>query len=118
MPINRKYNLNLLLGTLREELRLRPKSIVLFEYVMLAGVNDRSAISINFCLVLSCSVFIKDLACSLIFTLDMIALLLTYSIKIVFLLLFRKIHYSKWTGKMTIYRAWTIVSVVVVTSLL
>ncbi|XP_047058952.1 dual-specificity RNA methyltransferase RlmN-like [Lolium rigidum] len=40
MPINRKYNLNLLLGTLREELRLRPKSIVLFEYVMLAGVND------------------------------------------------------------------------------
>ncbi|CAM0881858.1 unnamed protein product [Alopecurus aequalis] len=40
MPINRKYNLNLLLGTLREELRVRPKSIVLFEYVMLAGVND------------------------------------------------------------------------------
>jgi adenine C2-methylase RlmN of 23S rRNA A2503 and tRNA A37 len=44
MPINRKYNLNLLLGTLREELLLRPKSIVLFEYVMLAGVNDRSGI--------------------------------------------------------------------------
>ncbi|KQK08926.1 uncharacterized protein LOC100823265 [Brachypodium distachyon] len=40
MPINRKYNLNLLLGTLREELRLRRKSIVLFEYVMLAEVND------------------------------------------------------------------------------
>lgn len=40
MPINRKYNLHLLLSTLRDELRLRPKSIVLFEYVMLAGVND------------------------------------------------------------------------------
>ncbi|KAI4999335.1 dual-specificity RNA methyltransferase RlmN [Hordeum vulgare subsp. vulgare] len=40
MPINRKYNLSTLLGTLREELCLRPKSIVLFEYVMLAGVND------------------------------------------------------------------------------
>ncbi|VAH77832.1 unnamed protein product [Triticum turgidum subsp. durum] len=44
MPINRRYNLSTLLGTLREELRLRPKSIVLFEYVMLAGVNDRSEI--------------------------------------------------------------------------
>ncbi|KAI4965756.1 hypothetical protein ZWY2020_050929, partial [Hordeum vulgare] len=42
MPINRKYNLSTLLGTLREELCLRPKSIVLFEYVMLAGVNDRA----------------------------------------------------------------------------
>ncbi|XP_048563793.1 dual-specificity RNA methyltransferase RlmN [Triticum urartu] len=40
MPINRRYNLSMLLGTLREELRLRPKSIVLFEYVMLSGVND------------------------------------------------------------------------------
>lgn len=40
MPINRKYNLNLLLGTLREELRFRTKYKVLFEYVMLAGVND------------------------------------------------------------------------------
>ncbi|KAJ1284492.1 hypothetical protein BS78_03G208600 [Paspalum vaginatum] len=40
MPINRKYNLNLLLGTLREELRLRKKYSVLFEYVMLSGVND------------------------------------------------------------------------------
>uniref|UniRef100_A0A804QUR9 Radical SAM core domain-containing protein n=1 Tax=Zea mays TaxID=4577 RepID=A0A804QUR9_MAIZE len=40
MPINRKYNLNLLLGTLREELNLRQKQIVLFEYVMLSGVND------------------------------------------------------------------------------
>jgi adenine C2-methylase RlmN of 23S rRNA A2503 and tRNA A37 len=44
MPINRKYNLNLLLGTLREELNLRKKQIVLFEYVMLSGVNDRSDI--------------------------------------------------------------------------
>ena len=42
MPINGKYNLNLLLGTLREELNLRKKQIVLFEYVMLSGVNDRS----------------------------------------------------------------------------
>lgn len=42
MPINRKYNLELLLGTLREELRLKRNYKVLFEYVMLAGVNDRS----------------------------------------------------------------------------
>lgn len=41
MPINRKYNLSLLLETLREELRLKNKYKVLFEYVMLAGVNDR-----------------------------------------------------------------------------
>ncbi|KAL8488608.1 hypothetical protein ACS0TY_024772 [Phlomoides rotata] len=40
MLINRKYNLGLLLGTLREELRLKHKYKVLFEYVMLAGVND------------------------------------------------------------------------------
>ncbi|KAI3720309.1 hypothetical protein L6452_21225 [Arctium lappa] len=40
MPINRKYNLSLLLETLREELRLKHKYKVLFEYVMLAGVND------------------------------------------------------------------------------
>ncbi|CAO2165694.1 unnamed protein product [Urochloa humidicola] len=40
MPINRKYNLNLLLGTLREELCLRKNYKVLFEYVMLSGVND------------------------------------------------------------------------------
>ncbi|CAO1948217.1 unnamed protein product [Urochloa humidicola] len=40
MPINRKYNLNLLLGTLREELCLRENYKVLFEYVMLSGVND------------------------------------------------------------------------------
>ncbi|XP_072969050.1 uncharacterized protein [Typha angustifolia] len=40
MPINRKYNLSLLLETLREELRLKHKYKVFFEYVMLAGVND------------------------------------------------------------------------------
>ncbi|PIA40500.1 hypothetical protein AQUCO_02500304v1 [Aquilegia coerulea] len=40
MPINRKYNLELLLGTLREELRTKHKYKVLFEYVMLAGIND------------------------------------------------------------------------------
>ncbi|XP_070023594.1 uncharacterized protein [Nicotiana sylvestris] len=40
MPINRKFNLNLLLGTLREELQSKHKYKVLFEYVMLAGVND------------------------------------------------------------------------------
>ncbi|KAJ3695312.1 hypothetical protein LUZ60_000689 [Juncus effusus] len=40
MPINRKYNLDTLLGTLREELKSRHKYKVLFEYVMLAGVND------------------------------------------------------------------------------
>lgn len=43
MPINRKYNLELLLGTLREELRHRHNYKVLFEYVMLAGINDRLA---------------------------------------------------------------------------
>ncbi|KAK6139219.1 hypothetical protein DH2020_027039 [Rehmannia glutinosa] len=40
MPINRKYNLDVLLGTLREELCLKRNYKVLFEYVMLAGVND------------------------------------------------------------------------------
>ncbi|XP_051121993.1 uncharacterized protein LOC127245267 [Andrographis paniculata] len=40
MPINRKYNIGLLLGTLREELRLKHNYKVLFEYVMLAGIND------------------------------------------------------------------------------
>ncbi|OVA07602.1 Ribosomal RNA large subunit methyltransferase RlmN/Cfr [Macleaya cordata] len=40
MPINRKYNLALLLETLREELRFKHNYKVLFEYVMLAGVND------------------------------------------------------------------------------
>lgn len=41
MPINRKYNIGLLLQTLREELRFKNNYKVLFEYVMLAGVNDR-----------------------------------------------------------------------------
>ncbi|XP_059649020.1 uncharacterized protein LOC132294976 [Cornus florida] len=40
MPINRKYKLSLLLDTLREELRTRSNYKVLFEYVMLAGIND------------------------------------------------------------------------------
>ncbi|KAI9107839.1 hypothetical protein K1719_021175 [Acacia pycnantha] len=40
MPINRKYKLDLLLQTLREELRFKHNYKVLFEYVMLAGVND------------------------------------------------------------------------------
>ncbi|XP_011086555.1 uncharacterized protein LOC105168251 [Sesamum indicum] len=40
MPINRKYNLRLLLDMLREELCLKHNYKVLFEYVMLAGVND------------------------------------------------------------------------------
>lgn len=40
MPINRKYNLALLLETLREELRFKQNYKVLFEYVMLSGVND------------------------------------------------------------------------------
>ncbi|XP_028794850.1 uncharacterized protein LOC114750414 isoform X2 [Neltuma alba] len=39
MPINRKYKLDLLLQTLREELRFKHNYKVLFEYVMLAGVN-------------------------------------------------------------------------------
>ena len=43
MPINRKYNLSLLLETLREELKSKHKYKVLFEYVLLAGVNDRLA---------------------------------------------------------------------------
>nr|GMD23295.1 dual-specificity RNA methyltransferase RlmN-like [Ipomoea batatas] len=40
MPINQKFNLNLLLGTLKEELHTKHNYKVLFEYVMLAGVND------------------------------------------------------------------------------
>ncbi|XP_038703308.1 dual-specificity RNA methyltransferase RlmN isoform X2 [Tripterygium wilfordii] len=40
MPINRKYKLGLLLKTLREELCSKHNYKVLFEYVMLAGVND------------------------------------------------------------------------------
>lgn len=41
MPINGKYKLEVLLQTLREELRFKRNYKVLFEYVMLAGVNDR-----------------------------------------------------------------------------
>ncbi|PNX93995.1 dual-specificity RNA methyltransferase RlmN-like protein, partial [Trifolium pratense] len=41
MPINRKYKLDLLLETLREELSFKHKYKVLFEYVMLEGINDR-----------------------------------------------------------------------------
>lgn len=41
MPINRKYKLGLLLETLREELQFKHNYKVLFEYVMLAGINDR-----------------------------------------------------------------------------
>ncbi|KAM7269852.1 hypothetical protein ACFE04_025349 [Oxalis oulophora] len=40
MPINRKYKLGLLLDTLKEELRSKRNYKVLFEYVMLEGVND------------------------------------------------------------------------------
>lgn len=40
MPINRKYKLGLLLETLREELQFKHNYKVLFEYVMLAGIND------------------------------------------------------------------------------
>ncbi|XP_057415330.1 uncharacterized protein LOC130710176 isoform X2 [Lotus japonicus] len=40
MPINRKYKLELLLETLREELSLKNNYKVLFEYVMLEGIND------------------------------------------------------------------------------
>lgn len=41
MPINRKYKLDLLLETLREELCFKHNYKVLFEYVMLEGINDR-----------------------------------------------------------------------------
>lgn len=60
MPINRKYNLELLLGTLREELRRRHNYKVLFEYVMLAGINDRL---VPLCFTMSSSV--PDLGCSI-----------------------------------------------------
>lgn len=40
MPINRKYKLDLLLEALREELSFKHKYKVLFEYVMLEGIND------------------------------------------------------------------------------
>ncbi|KAJ1384892.1 Ribosomal RNA large subunit methyltransferase RlmN/Cfr [Sesbania bispinosa] len=40
MPINRKYKLDVLLETLREELSFKHNYKVLFEYVMLEGIND------------------------------------------------------------------------------
>lgn len=40
MPVNRKYNLALLLDTLRQGLRSKRNYKVLFEYVMLSGIND------------------------------------------------------------------------------
>ena len=54
MPINRKYNIGMLLDALREELALKENFKVLFEYVLLAGINDRSVgllikISLGFC---------------------------------------------------------------------
>ncbi|XWS22583.1 hypothetical protein CRYUN_Cryun29cG0048800 [Craigia yunnanensis] len=40
MPSSRKYNIGLLLETLREELQFKHNYKILFEYVMLAGIND------------------------------------------------------------------------------
>ncbi|KAH7284385.1 hypothetical protein KP509_34G052300 [Ceratopteris richardii] len=40
MPINRKYNLAALLGALKEELSSKKDFKVLFEYILLAGIND------------------------------------------------------------------------------
>ena len=48
MPINWKYKLGLLLETLREELHFKDNYKVLFEYVMLSGVNDRLVKPIRF----------------------------------------------------------------------
>lgn len=40
MPINRKYNLSMLLSALKEELSVKKSFEVMFEYVLLAGIND------------------------------------------------------------------------------
>lgn len=40
MPINRKYNLATLLGAIKDELSVKKDFKVLFEYVLLAGIND------------------------------------------------------------------------------
>ena len=40
VPINKKWNLELLLGSLRDDVNLRNSERVTFEYVMLDGVND------------------------------------------------------------------------------
>ncbi len=42
MPINRKYPLAQLLAACRRYLRRAPREWIMFEYVMLAGVNDRA----------------------------------------------------------------------------
>ena len=43
MPINRKYPLSSLLAACRRHLRVRPRALITFEYVMLDGVNDSPA---------------------------------------------------------------------------
>ena len=63
MPINRKYNIGMLLDALREELALKENFKVLFEYVLLAGINDRSdglliKISLGFLSVYNCGFFL------------------------------------------------------------
>ena len=40
MPINRKYPLRELIGACRRYLDFAPRNFIMFEYVMLAGVND------------------------------------------------------------------------------
>jgi adenine C2-methylase RlmN of 23S rRNA A2503 and tRNA A37 len=65
MPINRKYNLGLLLQTLREELGLKNSYKVLFEYVMLEGVNDRLDWPFFLCIFFSCEYycFVQPMMC-------------------------------------------------------
>jgi 23S rRNA (adenine2503-C2)-methyltransferase len=43
MPINRKYPLAELMAACRRYLRHSPRDSIMFEYVMLAGVNDRDS---------------------------------------------------------------------------
>ena len=40
VPINKKWNLEQLLGSLRDDVKLRNSERVTFEYVMLDGIND------------------------------------------------------------------------------
>ena len=40
VPINKKWNLEQLLGSLRDDIKLRNSERVTFEYVMLEGIND------------------------------------------------------------------------------
>ncbi len=42
MPINRKYPLRELMAACRRYLRHSPRDSIMFEYVMLAGINDRA----------------------------------------------------------------------------